>query len=136
MLNDSTKNRFQKQVESGMQRFLRGKEIAGLPAPIQTVEKIGENRKFTDVRGNVLVLKPGQAKAAFNKALAVHQRIEALKTVRQTKGKYTATVMLGGKHKGVKQTYQNKASAMAAVNQRYSLAFSSGSTRPIGKLKQ
>jgi hypothetical protein len=124
MLKDSQKQIFKAhtdRVASGMQRFLAGKRIAGLPAPVATVEKVGDKRVVTDVRGNQIAMKEPQMKLAFNKALAVHQRALALSSVRINRG-HTATAILGGLKNGEKLTFQNVASAKAAINKRYNQA--------------
>ncbi len=113
---------------SSTERFLQGKFVPGLPKPVQSVMKEGDTRIITDTAGNVLKISEGRLMSSFNKVLAEHQRVAALKTVRKTKG-YTATAILGGKEKGEKQTFPSVAAAKAAINKRYNQSPYAGKSR-------
>ncbi len=107
---------------STTERFLKGRQIpghrvlTGLVTSVR-VRKDGA-RVVTDDAGNSVVLSKARLMEAFNRSLSAVQKKAMMRTIRQT-ANHRATMMLGGKKKGVRKTYVNVAAAKRALARRY-----------------
>jgi hypothetical protein len=110
-------------------RFLKGKKVAGLPAPVAQVLKWGEKRVVVDAEGHRQTVTQERLKTMFNQAMAQYQYLDLRKTV-HTRPDGTASVILGGREKGERKVYVSREAALQALNRRYNDAFS-GKTNAI-----
>jgi hypothetical protein len=105
--------------ESGLQRFLQGKQIPIVPGKVDQVLKFGSLKRIViDQQGNRTVVTKGRLIKAFNTVLAKEQQHAMLKTVRERKD-LTATAMLGGLERGELKVYSSAANARRAIRRHY-----------------
>ncbi len=107
-----------KQQESSTNRFLFGKKVAGLSAPVQSIIKYGDQRIIRDQRNNTMTVTKGRLRAIVSQVLIEEERKKAVASVRpMLDGR--ATVKIGGQVKGTTQIHKTMLAARQAAFDRY-----------------
>lgn len=121
---------------SSSERFLRGRVLSaeGMPeSPVRSVTKVDSNRRVIYFEnGTKKTVTQKQLFLALQSTLANQERARAETTLRPTlDGKYEAKI--GGLKQGTVRKYNNRESAIAAMNRHHNLSDQAQQATKSGK---